>query len=194
MSLALRLGRLSTASLDALVEGVRDKEVTYDFVGATVDLQQWASRPMHVESTSLGAGRDIFDAAVDGLRRWACHPGIGAQVHPADAAIAVGATVLVVLRVGPVRLVVPDRIVAVIDEPDRFGFAYGTLPGHDERGEESFLIEHLPDGTVRATVRVAAVAASLPARAASPIVRSFQHIAARRYLRALRLHVQEVTR
>jgi hypothetical protein len=25
------------------------------------------------------------------------------------------------------------RVVAVIDEPDRFGFAYGTLPDHPER-------------------------------------------------------------
>ena len=36
------------------------------------------------------------------------------------------------------------RIVYVVDEPgpiSRFGFAYGTLPGHVEAGEERFLIE-----------------------------------------------------
>ena len=32
-------------------------------------------------------------------------------------------------------------VVYVIDEPRRFGFAYGTLPDHVERGEERFLIE-----------------------------------------------------
>ena len=32
------------------------------------------------------------------------------------------------------------RIVYVIDEDRRFGFAYGTLPGHLERGEEQFLV------------------------------------------------------
>ena len=36
------------------------------------------------------------------------------------------------------------RIVYVVDESgpiSRFGFAYGTLPGHVESGEERFLIE-----------------------------------------------------
>ena len=34
-----------------------------------------------------------------------------------------------------------DRVVLVIDEPGRYGFVYGTLPGHVERGEERFLVE-----------------------------------------------------
>jgi uncharacterized protein (UPF0548 family) len=33
------------------------------------------------------------------------------------------------------------RIVTVVDEEDRFGFAYGTLPDHAGTGEERFLIE-----------------------------------------------------
>jgi len=40
------------------------------------------------------------------------------------------------------------RIVYVIDEPDRFGFGYGTLPGHAYRGEERFLVERLDDDSV----------------------------------------------
>jgi uncharacterized protein (UPF0548 family) len=40
------------------------------------------------------------------------------------------------------------RIVYVIDEPQRFGFGYGTLPGHTHRGEERFVVEQLADGTV----------------------------------------------
>jgi uncharacterized protein (UPF0548 family) len=35
--------------------------------------------------------------------------------------------------------------VYVIDEPDRFGFAYGTLPQHAESGEERFSVEYHPD-------------------------------------------------
>ncbi len=30
----------------------------------------------------------------------------------------------------------------------RFGFAYGTLPDHAERGEERFMIERLEDDSV----------------------------------------------
>ena len=33
----------------------------------------------------------------------------------------------------------PCRVVYVIDEPDIRGFAYGTLPGHPESGEERFV-------------------------------------------------------
>ena len=35
-----------------------------------------------------------------------------------------------------------------MDEPRRFGFAYGTLPGHVEQGEERFLVERTDDDTV----------------------------------------------
>ena len=41
------------------------------------------------------------------------------------------------------------RVVYVVDEPGRFGLAYGTLPGHVERGEERFLVERdSTDGSV----------------------------------------------
>src|SRR6516165_10414442 len=33
------------------------------------------------------------------------------------------------------------RVVYAVDEESRFGFAWGTLPGHAERGEERFLVE-----------------------------------------------------
>jgi uncharacterized protein (UPF0548 family) len=33
------------------------------------------------------------------------------------------------------------RIVAVVDEADRFGYACGTLPGHAGTGEERFVVE-----------------------------------------------------
>ena len=36
----------------------------------------------------------------------------------------------------------------LIDEPARFGFAYGTLPAHIEKGEEIFMVELRDDGSV----------------------------------------------
>ena len=56
-----------------------------------------------------------------------------------------GETVLVIARAGGMWWTNAARIVYTIDEPAaslvRFGFAYGTLPGHVESGEERFLIE-----------------------------------------------------
>lgn len=43
-------------------------------------------------------------------------------------------------------------VVFVIDEPDRVGFAIGTMDG-PESGEESFLLEHREDDTVWLTIR-----------------------------------------
>ena len=38
------------------------------------------------------------------------------------------------------------RVVDVFYEDGRCGFTYGTLPGHLERGEETFTLERLRDG------------------------------------------------
>ena len=52
---------------------------------------------------------------------------------------------LVVARAGGLWWTNAARIVYTVDEVSasgaRFGFAYGTLPGHVESGEERFLIE-----------------------------------------------------
>jgi hypothetical protein len=46
----------------------------------------------------------------------------------------------------------PCRVVYVIDEPRRRGFAYGTLPGHPESGEEAFVLEQRDDGTIASNI------------------------------------------
>lgn len=62
-----------------------------------------------------------------------------------------GACVAVLIRALGLWSLNPARIVYVVDEagpPARYGFAYGTLPGHAEKGEERFLVEHHDDGAV----------------------------------------------
>lgn len=54
---------------------------------------------------------------------------------------------LVIIGFGPMQVIAPCRIVYLLDEPDRFGFAYGTLPGHPELGEESFMVDRQGDET-----------------------------------------------
>jgi uncharacterized protein (UPF0548 family) len=41
------------------------------------------------------------------------------------------------------------RVVAVVDEPDRQGFVYGTLATHAVAGEERFVVERDAEGLVR---------------------------------------------
>ena len=123
-------------------------------------------------------------AATATLQRWAPHAGIKARIHPEGAPMVEGTTLLVVAPFGPLEMVVPDRIVAVVDEPERFGFAYGTLAGHAETGEECFLAEPLGPDRLRLTVRVQAGPATFMARLGTPVVTLLQKAAARRYLAA----------
>jgi uncharacterized protein (UPF0548 family) len=63
-----------------------------------------------------------------------------------------GTTVAVLAKVFGFWSLNAARIVYVIDERDtdkaRFGFAYGTLPDHVERGEERFTVEWGADDSV----------------------------------------------
>jgi uncharacterized protein (UPF0548 family) len=58
----------------------------------------------------------------------------------------------------------------VVDEPHRFGFAYGTLPGHPESGEEAFVIDDTDQGVVFQIVAFSRPAAAL-ARLGTPVSR-----------------------
>ena len=101
------------------------------------------------------------------------------------ALLSPGETVTLTVPIGPVKFHAPCRVIYVIDEPNRKGFAYGTLQGHPERGEESFLVERTEDGSVWLTVR----AFSRPARwyywIAYPALRFTQAFYTRRYFRSL---------
>jgi uncharacterized protein (UPF0548 family) len=77
-------------------------------------------------------------------------------------------------------------VVYVVDEPDRQGFAYGTLPGHPETGEEAFVIHTHVDGGVYLDLQAFSRPATLLARAGDPLTRLMQQLVTDRYVRALR--------
>lgn len=101
----------------------------------------------------LGSGEQTFARAKESLRRWAQFNLSWGHAFPADTPIEEGRTVAVAFHSLGLWCVGYARIVYVIDEPRRFGFAYGTLPGHMENGEEQFLIERADDGTVWYSIR-----------------------------------------
>ncbi|MGI8912069.1 MAG: DUF1990 family protein [Rubrobacteraceae bacterium] len=92
----------------------------------------------------IGEGEDAYRRAVDALRGWRQF-GIGwTSLRPPGAPIEDGSVVAVLVRHFGFRSLNPARIVYTIEDPGplrRFGFAYGTLPGHSEKGEELFSIE-----------------------------------------------------
>ena len=92
----------------------------------------------------LGSGPAVFDAARRAIQNWKMFPTVMAGRWPSRPSIQPGEIVHVLFRAGPLWTTNSCRILRVIDEAEetpRFGFVYGTLPGHVERGEESFLVE-----------------------------------------------------
>ncbi|HUG91829.1 MAG TPA: DUF1990 domain-containing protein [Planctomycetaceae bacterium] len=100
----------------------------------------------------LGTGPDLFAAACDALRAWDMFRIGWLELVPGGVPIEEGRCVAVLVRRFGVWSLNPCRIVYVVDESgpvERFGFAYGTLPGHIERGEERFTVEwNRADGSV----------------------------------------------
>jgi uncharacterized protein (UPF0548 family) len=170
---------LSAREADAL----RAEALTYGEIGATAD-----ARPVvgyhRLEESRVLQRRD-FDGAVETLMTWQVHRRAGLRVAASSATVAFDGVVLMRLGVGSLALRIPCRIVYVVDEPTVKGFAYGTLPGHPESGEERFVLTRRDDGSVEFTITAFSRPQTRLARVGGPVGRWVQRVMTRRYLAAL---------
>lgn len=90
----------------------------------------------------VGYGLDQFKAAKAAIDDWKMFDLDWIELFPKRPSVQVGSAVAVVVQHLGFCSVNISRIVYVIDEESRYGFAYGTLPCHSEAGEERFLVEH----------------------------------------------------
>ncbi|GAB3129972.1 DUF1990 family protein [Glaciibacter psychrotolerans] len=116
------------------------------------------------------------------------------QSHPVNEAtfgedgtpyISNGMTAKLHIKAGPFTVVAPVRVVYVIDEANRIGFAYGTMAGHPESGEVSFIVERHDDDTVWLAIRSFSQPSNWKYTLATPYLRYQQKRYTKRYLRAL---------
>lgn len=95
-------------------------------------------------------------------------------------------TVLILgLGIGPLRVDAPCRVAYGVDEPRRRGFAYVTLAGHPESGEEAFVIEHYDDDTVSFMITAFSRSSACLAKIAGPLGGIVQRRITARYLRSM---------
>ena len=156
---------------------------TYDEVGATHGTPPASAHVVRAERL-VGHGPSDFHTISDAVLRYGMQRGAGLRVHASTTSAQVG-TVIVLSAwfLGPVRI--PCRVVYVIDEPGRAGFAYGTLPGHPESGEELFAVELRADGSVVATICAFSRPGRWYTRLGGPVARLAQRLMTRRYLAAM---------
>ncbi|MEV1080831.1 DUF1990 domain-containing protein [Streptomyces sp. NBC_00457] len=157
---------------------------TYDDVGATRErgFCPPGFHPMNVR-TRIGEGEPVFRRASEAVLTWEMHRAMGVGIEASAERAEPGVDVTVTLA-GLIKA--PCRVVWTVEEHRRAGWAYGTLTGHPECGEEAFLVERTGDGTVWLTVSAFSRGAKWYARAGGPATRGLQHAYARRLGATLR--------
>jgi uncharacterized protein (UPF0548 family) len=175
---------------EARQDDVIMRRFTFDFLPGTVlsDERPRGFRRLLRQAVIGTAAR--FDGAAEEVLDWQVQrrSGIAARSDSGDDAprVTEGLEGVVAVPVLGSTVAAPFRVTRVIREPDRVGFAYGTLPGHPEVGEEAFLVRLLGAETVfelRALSRPA-----FPYSLAAPIGLLLQQRFSDRYMQALCAH------
>jgi uncharacterized protein (UPF0548 family) len=170
--------------------GEKDQQFSYQQVGATRDN---APNGYNVDrhQIQLGNGEAAFEQAKAAIREWKMFAMPWIQLCWPDVPIEIGSTVGVLVSHFGFWSLNAARIVYTIDEggePHRYGFAYGTLTGHAEIGEERFTVEFRRDRTVWYEIYAFSRPHGL-ARWAYPFSRGLQRRFARDSMSAMRRSV-----
>ena len=131
------------ATLERLLAKHETDSFSYASVGAT-NREAPAGYNLDCNRIVLGSGNDQFKGARAAIDAWKMFDLDWIELFPQRPSVQVGTAVAVVVQHLGFWSVNISRIVYLIDEESRYGFAYGTLQCHSEEGEERFLVEHDP--------------------------------------------------
>jgi uncharacterized protein (UPF0548 family) len=168
-------------------------QLSYAAVGLTEPGEQvWARHPAgyrrYERTVGVGHGQRRWEVVTGAVMDWQIKTRSGFAVVPVASGTRVreGADYRLVAKFGPLTVREPVRVVAVVDRPQRCGFAYGTLEGHPVSGEEAFIVHRTPDGAIWLTLRSLTRSSRGGWRYGFPFLLVAQRYYRRRYLRALR--------
>jgi len=189
----IRLER-PTASEIAAVLAPTSPCFSYPEVGGTADPDRISTRydRDHHEFT-LGNGRERFERARTALAEWRHFAIPWIEFHHAGP-VATGQVVATSVRVAGLWLVNPCRVVYAdfSSDPDAVVYAYGTLRGHAESGEERFRVSFDPESSqVRYQISAFSRPAIFLSRIGYPLARRLQRRFARASADALIAAVRE---
>ena len=151
-----------------------DDQFSYPEIGATASEVPPGYNIDH-NRVSLGVGTEVFEQAKTAIRDWKMFDLGWVELINSGTSIEIGQTVAILVSHYGFYSLNAARIVYTIDEPTRFGFAYGTLTEHGEIGEERFSVEYETDsGDVWYDIFAFSRPAALLAKIGYPISRSLQ--------------------
>lgn len=137
----------------------------------------------------LGVGPEAWVRATQAVREWKMFNFRWLRLLYPSALIRRGVTVGILVKLPGLWSLNACRVVYLIEEDgllSRYGFAYGTLPGHAERGEERFSVEwHHDDDTVWYDVLAFSSPNGLLPTMGYPLTRVLQRRFARDSMRAM---------
>lgn len=131
----------------AFLEKVATSSFSYIELGTT-DTEPPSGYNIDHNRIELGSGDETWESAKAAIRGWKMFDFEWVQICFEDTPIEVGRNVAILVHHLGFYSLNAARIVYTIDEPTRFGFAYGTLTEHGESGEERFMVERDETGEV----------------------------------------------
>ena len=185
-----KISEPSERDVAEFIESQRNLDFTYREVGAT-NATPPAGFTVDHNRIQLGSGEETFRRGVDVLKNWRQFDLGWVTIVPCGVKVEVGATVAVKARAFGTWSLSAARVIYMIDEPRRFGFAYGTLPDHVECGEERFLIEWLEDDSVWYDIFAFSKPRHPLVRMSAPLARMLQKRFARESLGRVRQYLQD---
>jgi uncharacterized protein (UPF0548 family) len=181
--------------LEQVRDAYRHRPFTYPEVGRSRGTPPRGYTVDH-HRVRLGAGAADFERGRQAVREWRLFRLGWLEPCWPDAPVQQGALVGTLAWLNGLWTVNVCRIVYVIEETgpvSRFGFAYGTLPGHVERGEERFTVEwHAHDDSVWYDVLAFSTPGRLVTWLGYPLARRLQKRCARDSMRAVATAVHPI--
>jgi uncharacterized protein (UPF0548 family) len=161
---------------------------SYPEIGAT-RVRAPEGYPLNHHRARVGTGEAQFRRAVAAIRAWSMYDMPWTVIYPSSPPIRPGTTVGVLVWHFGFWSLNPCRILYRLEEGgavERFGFAFGTLPEHSERGEERFTVEwHRADDSVWYEIYTFAEGRHPLVRAAHPLLILMQRFFGRASIRAM---------
>lgn len=130
----------SRTEIETFIDRQANEEFSYPDVGASLTKPPEDYIVDH-NMVVIGHGDQVWQQAKDAIRSWKMFDLSWVELCWPETAIEKDRNVAILISHLGFYSLNAARIVYTIDEPESFGFAYGTLPEHGESGEERFLVK-----------------------------------------------------